>query len=179
MVKNHIHYDLDAPVVRFGYQLAIFFVRTESGIYFVIIRSGIAVIRTTFHVVFQNRSEPESRNTQILEIIQILLNTCQVTSMTGIRIIAVYLIRRHTVDVVIFRIAICKTIRHEQIKGVGNIETFVFTTFLITGFQFIFFHQFLLADGKGKRKFAGFHIFIQMKINEQIIIAFQLHCTTE
>lgn len=58
MVEDHIHYDFNAPVVSFVYQRAIFFVGTETWVYFVIIGRGIAVVRTAFHIVLKYRGEP-------------------------------------------------------------------------------------------------------------------------
>ena len=87
-----LHYNLDAAVVAFGYQLLILFVGTETRINFIVIGSSIAVVRTAGHVVFQYRSEPKSGYTQVGEVIQILLDTCKVTTMAGVRIIAVYFV---------------------------------------------------------------------------------------
>ena len=58
MVENHIHYDFDAARMRLFYELLIFFIGSETGVYFIIIGSGIAMIRTSRHVVFQYRSKP-------------------------------------------------------------------------------------------------------------------------
>ena len=58
VVENHIHYDFDAARMRLFYELLIFFIGSETGVYFIIIGSGIAMIRTSRHVVFQYRSKP-------------------------------------------------------------------------------------------------------------------------
>ena len=52
VVEDHIHYNLDAAVVAFGYQLLILFVGAETRINFIVIGSSIAVVRTAGHVVF-------------------------------------------------------------------------------------------------------------------------------
>ena len=174
VVEDHIHYNLDTAVVAFGYQLLILFVGAETRINFIVIGSSIAVVRTAGHVVFQYRSEPESGYTQVGEVIQILLDTCKVTTMAGVRIIAVYFVFGHAGDLVIVRITICKAVGHQQVEGVGSIKTFVFTAFLAACFQFILFDDFLFALCKSESYFTGFHIFLQSQVDNQVVRAFQL-----
>ena len=60
MVENHIHHNLYASFVRFSNELAILLICPETWVNFVIISSSIAMIGTTFHIVFQYRSKPKS-----------------------------------------------------------------------------------------------------------------------
>ena len=174
VVEDHIHYNLDATVVAFGYQLLILFVGAETRINLIVIGSSIAVVRTTGHVVFQYRSEPKGSYTQVGEVIQILLDTCKVATVAGVRIVAVYFIFGHAGNLVIIRIAVCETVGHQQVEGVGSIETFVFTTLLAACFQFILFDDFLFALCKSESYFTGFHIFLQSQVDNQVVGTFQL-----
>ena len=45
--------------------------------------------------------------------------------------------------------------------------------------QFVFFYQFLFSDSKSKGQFTGFHLFIQVQVDEQIVITFQLYGAAE
>lgn len=79
MVEDHIHYDTHAPLVRLLDQADVILVRAEAWVYPIIIRRGISVIRASLHVILQYRVQPDSGNAQILDIIQMLLDTGQVT----------------------------------------------------------------------------------------------------
>ena len=170
VVEDHIHYNLDTAVVAFGYQLLILFIGTETWINFIVIGSSIAVVRTTSHIVFQYRSEPKGSYTQVGEVIQILLDTCKVTTMAGVWIIAVYFVFGHAGDLVIVRVAVCETVGHQQVEGVGSIKTCMFTAFLAACFQFILFDDFLFALCKSESYFTGFHIFLQSQVDNQTVL---------
>ena len=72
MVENHIHYNLDTACMGFFNQLFVFLIGTEAGIHLVIIGSGISVIGTAGHVVFQYRGKPKGGNTEVGKVVEVL-----------------------------------------------------------------------------------------------------------
>ena len=55
-----------------------------------------------------------------------IFDTLQVTTMTTILFLAVYLVFQHARYNVIVRIAIGKTVRHNKVKYIAGIKTFDF-----------------------------------------------------
>ena len=115
MIEDHVHHDLNAPVVGFRYQWAIFLVSAETWVYLVIIGCCISVIWAAFHIIFEYRGEPECGHSQVGKIVQILFDTGQVASVTCVRVVAVHFIFGHAFYPVVIRIAIGETVRHQQI----------------------------------------------------------------
>ena len=89
VIKNHIHHHTHTLCMRLVNQAHIILVSTETRIHTVIIRCGITVIRTTLHIVFENRIQPDGSHPQILNIVQMLFDTGQVAAMTCTRIVTV------------------------------------------------------------------------------------------
>ena len=125
VVENHIHYDFNAACMRLFDESLIFFVGAEAGVYLVVIGGGIAVVRTAGHVVFQYRSKPQGGHAQIGKIVEVLFDTREVAAMTGIRVVAVYLVLCHACYLVVVGITVGKTVGHQQVERVGRVETFV------------------------------------------------------
>ena len=175
MVENHVHHNFDATLVCLGYQLAVFFVGAEAGVYLVVVRRGIAVVAAALHVVFQYGGEPKSRHAQVGEIVQMLLDTGQVATVAGIRIVTVYFGIEHAFHLVVVRIAVGKTVGHQQVEGVRSVEPFVLAAFHGACFQLIFLYGLLLALAEGELYLAGLHIFVQVQVYQQVVVAFQFY----
>ena len=174
VVENHVHYDFDAACMGFFNQLLVFFVGTEARVYFIVVCGGIAVIGTASHVVLQYRSKPEGCDAKVGEIVEVLFDAGKVTTVAGIGVIAVYLVLGHACNLVVVRIAIGKAVGHQQVQGIGGVESLVFATFLIAGLQFIFLYEFLFPFSKGEVDFSGFHVFVEFQIDQEVVVAFQL-----
>ena len=99
--------------------------------------------------------------------------------MTGIGILTVYRIRTHSFYLVVIGIAIGETVGHNQIEHIRHVESDAFFTFFAAFPQLIFFYQLFLSFRESQFDFTRFYVFIQVQINEQIIVAFQFHYTTE
>ena len=118
-------------------QADVILVRAEAWVYPIIIRRGISVIRASLHVILQYRVQPDSGNAQILDIIQMLFDTGQVASVTGVRAVTVYLISGTHRDLIIRGISVCETIRHDEIKHVGRVKPLDPISVRFTGLQLI------------------------------------------
>ena len=86
VVEDHVHHDLQSFRMGLVAESLIILVRSESWIHLIIISGGIAVIGRKAvllirRVVLQHRRKPECRHTQFLEVVQVLTNTVQVTTM--------------------------------------------------------------------------------------------------
>ena len=124
VVEDHVHYHFHISFVTFFNQPFVIFIRSEARIYFVVIRRSVSVIRSSRHVVLQYRIQPDSCHSQILYIIQMLLYTLQVASMTGIGIIAIYRSRKpHGRYYICFRVFIGKSVGHDQIQHVRSVKS--------------------------------------------------------
>ena len=159
MVEDHIHYDTHAPLVRLLDQADVILVRAEAWVYPVIIRRGISVIRASLHVILQYRVQPDSGNAQILDIIQMLLDTGQVASVTGVRAVTVYLIRGTHRDLIVRGISVCETIRHDEIKHVGRVKPLDPIGVRFTGLQLIRVIETLFVLRERDIKPAGLGVF--------------------
>ena len=175
VVEDHVHYNLDAALVDFLNQLAVFLIGAEAGIYFVIIGRGIAVVASSLHVVFQYGSEPQSGYAQVGEVVQVLFDTGQVTAVAGVRVIAVYFGIQHAFYLVIVRIAVGKAVGHQQIEGIRSVESFMVAALHGSFLQFVFLHGLFLALCEREGHFSGLHILFQFQVDQKIVVAFQLH----
>ena len=137
MVEDHIHYDTHAPIVCLLDQADVILVRAEAWVYPIIIRRGISVIRASLHIILQYRVQPDSGNAQILDIIQMLFDTGQVASVTGVRAVTVYLISGTHRDLIVRGISVRETIRHDEIKHVGRVKPLDPIGVRFTGLQLI------------------------------------------
>ncbi|MPM95738.1 hypothetical protein SDC9_142893 [bioreactor metagenome] len=152
VIENHIHHHFHSFVVCIADELGVLIVGTEPRVNLVVIGSGVTVVRSAFHIVFQHRIEPDSGDAQIRQIIQSVGNTFQVASVTGVGVVAVHLIRHPHGDMVVVGIAVGKPVGHNQVQHVRRIETFHLPSFGIAWFQFVVVRYFLLSVRKNNIK---------------------------
>ena len=119
------------------YQFAEFFIVTEAAVYLIVIGDGIAMVWTFFHIIFLDRVEPDGSDTQIVQVIQMIFDTFQVTAMACKRFITVYFCFEHSRNNIVRRGTIGKTVRHNQIKYITGIESFYIRSIVSTLFNFV------------------------------------------
>ena len=124
MVEDHVHYDFQPFGISFLSKFAELFVTAEAAVYLIIIGNGITVIRSFFHVIFLNRVEPYTGDSEVCYVIQMILYSFQVAAMTCERLITVYISFQHSGNDVVGGVAIGETVRHNEIKHVARIKTF-------------------------------------------------------
>ena len=141
VVEDHIHYHLQAFLMTGINQLSVLLVGTETRINTVVVGTGIAVIGGPLalirRVVLQNRGEPKCRNTQLREIVQVLHQTFQVTAVTKGGSGTVFTIVLHAFHLRVVVSALCKTVRHQQIEHITDIEALALVTAHLTLFQLV------------------------------------------
>ena len=175
MVEYHVHHHLHAFGMRLVYKLAILLVGTKTGVYPVEIGNGIAMIRTSGHPVFQHRIQPNSGETQVLNIIEFVDNTPQVSSMPGAAFRAVYL---HVIQVVVGGVGVSKTVRGNQVHHIGGRKTGS-SRLLVPLAQFKLPDSLLLPVLKGDVHHSRGSLFGDIQIEEKIIRVFHPYCFLE
>ena len=122
MVENHIHHNLQTFLVSLIYQLLIIGIGSETWIYTIIIGGSIsmiaAVLAVARTVVLQNRSKPQGGYTQLVEIIKMLTDSLQVTTMSQTRLRTVAGLIAHGLKGIILQIAIGKSVWHQHIEHI-------------------------------------------------------------
>ena len=122
VVEDHVHDDLHAPPVGIVDEVDIFLVGAEAGVDAVIVGCRVAVIRTAFHIVFQDGVEPDRRDAQVLDIIHVLFDAGQVAPVAGVGVIAIHLIGLPQGDLVVVGVAVGETVRHDQVEDIRRVE---------------------------------------------------------
>ena len=116
-------------MVRFAHQCLVIVVGPEAWVNTIVVGSGIAVIRAVLSlvgraVVFKQRSEPQRRHTQLLEVVQVLSDALDVASVPQAGLVSVAQLVAHTLHNIVFRVAIGKSVGHEHVQHVGIGEAF-------------------------------------------------------
>lgn len=112
MVVDDVHDHLHALEVAGFYQLNVFLIRTQSRIDAVMVGHRIAVIRFVGLIVFEHGVQPQGRNAQIDQVIQMIDHALQVAAVAKVHLptMNAHLVQ---VEVAIVRvIAIRETIGH-------------------------------------------------------------------
>ena len=78
------------------------------------------------HVVFLGRVQPDGSHAEIFQVIQMVFNTLQVTTMAAVLLVSVNFVFEHTRYDVVVRITIGKSVGHNKVKYIACIETFHF-----------------------------------------------------
>ena len=85
MIEYHVHHQLDATCMTINSQLTVFIIGAKSGIYPIVVRCGIAMVSTIAitvgRVILQYRRKPQSGHSQFGEVVQMLAQSFDVTSM--------------------------------------------------------------------------------------------------
>ena len=137
MIEYHVHHHFHTFGVSRIYQFAEFFIVTEAAVYLIVIGDGIAMVWTFFHIIFLDRVDPDGSDTQIVQVIQMIFDTFQVTAMACKRFITVYFCFEHSRNNIVRRVTIGKTVRHNQIKYITGIESFYIRSIVSTLFNFV------------------------------------------
>ena len=168
MIENHVHHYLQVLFMRFLHQRAEIFITSETPVNLVIVRNGISMIRTAFHVIFLRRVQPDSRRSQISDIVQMVRYALKVSAVTGKSVRAVHRFLPHPVYHVIFRTTVSETVGHNQVKYIFRSKTFHLFAFPPARFQLIRNPPFLFSALQQNLK--GLRLcFRQIKIEQQII----------
>ena len=80
--------------MRLGHKLTIQFIGTETRVNVIVIRAGIAMIGAVRLIVFQKRSAPDRSRTEILDIIEMVNDTLDISSVTAEKSLTICLFSR-------------------------------------------------------------------------------------
>ena len=184
VIENHVHHYLQSFSMCCICQLAIVVIGSKTRINLIIICSGIAVISTETilvigRVVFQDRCKPQCRYTEFLEIVEMLANTFQVTTMTERGLCAVFLVGIHSFDLCRVMRTLCETVGHQHIKHVSIGESLPFracflTLFELVGSNLTFHFSFFVFHLKRQFHRSSFRPF-QVHIDQEIVGGIQMN----
>ena len=118
MIEYHVHHHLDIPGVGGFDHVAVLIVGAETRIDHVEIRDGVTVGGIAPVVLY--RVQPYSGNSKIVNIFKMILDALQVAAMVCSSVPAVDL---ELLPLVIGRIAVRETVRHDQVKDILGCES--------------------------------------------------------
>ena len=154
MVEYHVHHDLQSLAVSLVDELFVFGIGTEARIHTIVVGGGISMIGAIAlfvvgRVVFENRSKPKSRHTQLVEIVEMLAYALKVATMSETRLGTVLHIVAHPLDSLVMMRALCEAVGHEHIQDVGIGEPNALFPTLLTFSEFVSY--LLLVEFQGHR----------------------------
>ena len=130
MIENHVHNNLQATLMTFINQLAVFFVCSKTWINTIIVCCGIAMIAAVFSlvgrsVVFQYRCEPKGCYSQLSEIVKMLSDAFEVASMTHTWFASFNKFVAHRAESIVTRVTVSKAVGHHEIEHICICESHV------------------------------------------------------
>ena len=182
VVEDHIHHHLQSLLVAVVNQLTVFLVGAEAGIYAVVVGAGIAVIgapgvHLVGRVVLEDGREPQGGNTQLGEVVEVLLQAFQVATVTQRRCIAVFLVGAHTLQLRVVTGRLCKAVGHQQVEHVADVEAATLLTLHLASLQLVGHLQglaFLALELEGHR--AGLCV-LHVHVHQEIVGRVEAHQT--
>ncbi len=121
MVENHIHDQFYSLFPCLGSKFTVLFIGSVTGINFVKVSSGVTVIGSGRLVIFQQGIEPDRCKTHPGDVIQMIFKSLDISSMSSHWISPVGFLL-HPCYFIIPRIAIGKTVRHDQVQYVAVVK---------------------------------------------------------
>ena len=119
MVRNNVHDDLKALFVSLLYISAEKVVVTESRVDMVVVCTCITVVCGYRKVILEKRGTPDRCGTKSADIVKVIDYTLDVAAVTAERLVAGGLVR-HSLDRVVRRVAVCETVRHDEVDHVSR-----------------------------------------------------------
>ena len=165
MVENHVHHHFHAHTMRLIHQFTVFLIRAESGVNLVIVSSGVAMIRATRLSVFKYRIEPYGRESQILNIVQMIDDASHIASVTCPTAGSIHL---DIIEFVIRRVSIGKSVGSDEVDGICRRNALCHFPFF-SGSQLIRHRQFILAFSKNNIHLASLGSIRDVQVQEKII----------
>ena len=175
VIKDHIHHNLQSPLVSLITKALIILVRTKAGVHLIIIGGGIAVIGCEIilgigRIILEHRGKPKRGYAQLLKVVEVLADTIQVATMTQTGLGAILNIISHALYLCRMIGALCETVGHQHIKhiGIGKAHPLIATH--LTLFKLILY----LGLAKVQRHRARLCI-TQIHINQQVVRRIKSH----
>ena len=178
VVEDHVHHYLQAFGVRLVTQAAVLFVGAEAWVYTVIVGRSVAMIRALAvivgRVVLENGRKPQGRNAQFGEVVEVLTYAFKVATVAKTWLRTVGLVCVKALDVVVFRVAVSKTVGHKHVEHVGIGESHALLATLLARLELVFHLLCRLPVLEVKGHLAGLRAF-KIEVNEQVIGAVKPH----
>ena len=130
VVEDHVHDDLHAAGVGLVNEVDVLLHGAEARIDVIVVRDGVAVVGAG--VVLLDRVEPDGRHAQVVDVVEMVHDTLDVTAVTAAGAAAV---GAGAFDGVVVRVAICETVRGDEVQDVIGGET-LGAGFRAAGLQF-------------------------------------------
>ena len=124
VVEDHIHHHLQSFLVSLGHESAILLVGAETRIHTIVVGGGIAVVGAVAvvgvgRVVLQHWRKPQGSNAELVEVVEVLADALEVTTMAQRRLRAILAIGVHAFNLCGVVGTLCKAVGHEHIEHVG------------------------------------------------------------
>ena len=179
MVEDHVHDDLQSALVAGADQGAIVGIGAKARIDAVVVGRGIAVVGTRLllergGIVFEDGREPQSRDAQVGEVVEVAGDARKVASVAqrGLRAVAEAV--AHALDDIIARVAIGKAVGHEEIEHVSLRKALVVLGSLGAGVEHVALRQLAAVELKLEAHLARLSA-LEIHIDEQIVGRVEAH----
>ena len=121
VVEHHVLQHFDPPGVCLVHQVAVFLVRSQPRVYGVVVRDGISVVGAGGHIVLEQRCGPQGGHAEVGQVVQVGHDARDVAAMPFVRARAACRLE-HAFHHVVRRVAVGKTVRHEEVNRVRRVE---------------------------------------------------------
>ena len=128
MVGHPIVHNANAAAVRFHDERFVVLERAEAGVHVVAVRAGVTVVGSPRKVIFHHGCHPNGAHPELFEVPQFGRHPAQVAAMPGVHLSPVHPAFTLAFDVVVVRVAIGKSVRHDEVHrwcGVPRIQSVV------------------------------------------------------
>ena len=122
VVVHHVHHVLHAALVQGVRQAQEVCVGPKARIHQVVVRDGVPVVGGAHLVVGQPGVDPNGRNAQGLNVIQMLFNAHQIAAVAVVRLLAVQAHFQLSVHAVVLGVAVGKPVRRDQVHLVRRVQ---------------------------------------------------------
>ena len=127
VIEDHVHHHLEAVLVGLADELSVLVVGAEARVYLVVVGRGIAVIGgvvvvSVGRIILQYGGEPQGRDTQFVEVVQVLADALHVAAMAQRGLRAVVAVGLHARYLVVVRATRGEAVGHQQIEHVADVE---------------------------------------------------------
>ena len=122
VVVHHVHHVLHAAFVQGVGQSQEVCVGPKARIHQVVVRDGVPVVGGAHLVVGQPGVDPNGRNAQGLNVVQMLFNARQIATVAVVRLLAVQTHLQLSVHAVVLGVAVGKPVRRDQVHLVRRVQ---------------------------------------------------------
>ena len=123
VVEDNIHHHAQTLLMSLLNQTTVILIAAQTTVHLIHIGREVAVVRSATSIILQHGVEPDCRNSQIHKVIQMILNTLQVATVTRQKYRAIDFIFGTHRHLIVRGVAIGKAVGHHQVEYIRRVIT--------------------------------------------------------